>query len=71
MPVIDAHAEYFKLVREFTLAEEWQKSFMLKGSLLTAANNITPPSAQQRLRRFWEEQARKHGVKVDELKTWA
>lgn len=68
MSVSDSLRGYFQLLTDYHKADDWKKTFMLKGSLLTACNTITPEAARQKLRRFWHVEATKHGVEVGRLK---
>ena len=70
MSVIDSHVDYFSTVKEYNTAPDWQKDLLLRGTLLTKCNSAEPVTTRHRLRRFWEKEAAKRGVKREELQTW-
>lgn len=70
MPVVKSYMDYFTTIKEYRAAPGWQKDLLLRGTLLTKCNDAEPVTVRHRLRRFWEEEAVKRGLKREELQTW-
>lgn len=70
MPVIKTYQHYFRVVHEFNSAPSYSKELLLRGPLLSECFTMTPPSARQRLRQFWDVNAAKYRVERRELKSW-
>jgi hypothetical protein len=70
MSVVNSYTDYFATVKEYNAAPDWQKALLLRGTLLTKCHDAEPVTVRHRLRRFWEKEAIKRGVKREELQTW-
>jgi hypothetical protein len=71
MSVIRSHQTYFEIVKDFNQASSWQKSMLIRGTLLSQCTDIEPVSIRLKLQAFWQKQATLLGLDLKQLQTWS
>lgn len=71
MALVKSGQQYLTIMRDYRLAEEWQKPLILRGPMALACQNLEPESMRTRLRPFWLSEMTRLKLDVEKWKSWA